>query len=58
MVDRDSEIVSKILSMSNDEAAIFIAGLKPETLAYLDVLLAKAGTGVNTARMKRYLDTN
>lgn len=55
MVDRDSEIVAKILSMSSSELDDFVSRLKPETLDYLDVLLAKAETGVNTSKLKRYL---
>jgi hypothetical protein len=58
MVNRDSEIVSKILSMSDDEMSSFMSELKPETLDYLDNLLQKASTGFSTSRLKRYLESN
>lgn len=58
MVNRDSEIISKILSMSDDEMSSFMSGLRPETLDYLEVLLLKASSGVNTSRFKRYLENN
>lgn len=58
MVNRDSEIVSKILSMDDDELASFMKELKPDSLDYLDNLLRKAGTGVHTSRLKRYLENN
>lgn len=58
MVNRDSEILSKILSMNDDEMSSFMSGLKPETLDYLDNLLEKASSGVNTSRLKRYLENN
>lgn len=57
MVKRDSEIVLKILSMTEAERAIFMSGLKPDTLVYLDVLLAKAEAGINTSKLKHYLDS-
>lgn len=58
MVNRDSEIISKILSMGNDEMSAFMSELEPETLDYLDNLLNKAATGVNTSQFKRYLENN
>lgn len=58
MVNRDSEIISKILSMSEIELSSFMSSLKPDTLEYLDNLLYKASVGVNTSRLRRYLDLN
>lgn len=58
MVNRDSEIVSKILSMDGDELEAFMEKLKPDTLEYLDHLLHKASVGTNTSQLRRYLDLN
>lgn len=58
MLNKDSEIVSKILSMSNEERAIFMEGLELDTLDYLDNLLHKASLGTNTLQLKSYLKKN
>lgn len=58
MVNKDSEIIAKILSMLPKERADFMDRLKPDTLAYLDNLLHKASEGYNTARLKDYLEKN
>lgn len=58
MVNRDSEIVSKILSMDPAERDEFMSKLKPDTLDYLDNLLRKVSEGYNTAKFKRYLQNN
>ena len=58
MVNRDSEILSKILSMGEKELEDFMSKLKPDTLMYLDNLLQKASVGVNTSRLKQYLNLN
>lgn len=58
MVNRDSEIISKILSMSDDEMSSFMSELKPETLDYLNNLLEKASVGVNTSKLRQYLRLN
>lgn len=58
MVNRDSEILAKILSMGEDELDTFMSELKPDTLDYLDNLLNKASVGVNTSKLRSYLDLN
>lgn len=58
MVNRDSEIIAKILSMSEKELTLFMNELKPDTVEYLDNLLHKASVGVNTTKLKNYLNLN
>lgn len=58
MVNRDSEIISRVLSMSEAELEVFMSRLNPDTLAYLDNLLDKASIGTNTSRLKQYLNLN
>lgn len=53
MVDRDNEIVAKVLAMDPTERVIFMSRLKPDSLDYLDNLLRKAGD--NTDKFKRFL---
>ncbi len=57
MVSKNHEIISKILSMGDQELSEFMAGLKPETLDYLELILGRVQADDRLPQLKKHLDT-
>ena len=53
---KNNELISRILSMSESELKQFFSELKPDTLEYVDVILAKAEQR-RISQLKNHLDT-